>query len=121
MANKQLFKTSRGRATPAATTKNQAGGLAYEFTPEHTLAQLAFTGTFSDTYYGKATDQLDALRKAADQVSPTFLAKCAIAASIDGFARRRNRVATGSRPPGSRRPTTLPWSRTNRARSPKYC
>ena len=85
MANKQLFKTSRGRATPAATTRNQAGGLAYEFTPEHTLAQLACTGTFSDTFYGKAKDQLDALRLAADKVDPTFLAKCAIYARQKGY------------------------------------
>lgn len=85
MANKTLFNSTRGRAVPAATTKNQAGGLAYEFTPEHTLAQLAFTGTFSDTFYGKAADQLDALRQAADKVSPTYLAKCAIAAREKGY------------------------------------
>ena len=86
MANKQLFgQTPRGRTVPAADTKNQAGGLAYSFTPEHALAQLACTGTFNDTFYGKAVDQLEGVRKAADQCSPEFVAKCAVYARTAGY------------------------------------
>ena len=58
MANKALFRSgTRGQKAPAADTKNAAGGLAYSFTPEHQLAQLAATGTFNDTFYEKASDQ----------------------------------------------------------------
>lgn len=85
MANKTLFGGNRGTSAPAATTTNSAGGLAYSFTPEHALAQLATTGTFNDTFYTKAEDQLKALKEAADQVSPDFLAKCAIYAREKGY------------------------------------
>lgn len=85
MANKNLFKTSRGRATPVATAVNAAGGKAYEFTPEHALAQLAFTGSFNDTFYQKAVDQLTGIRQAADKCSPTYIAQCAIAAREKGY------------------------------------
>jgi 60 kDa SS-A/Ro ribonucleoprotein len=86
MANKQVFGTAtRGRAVTPTDTKNQAGGLAYSFTPEHALAQLACTGTFNDTFYGKAVDQLDGIRKAASQCSPEFVAKCAVYARTSGY------------------------------------
>jgi 60 kDa SS-A/Ro ribonucleoprotein len=86
MANKALFRTaSRGRQAPPADTKNAAGGMAYSFTAEHQLAQLASTGTFNDTFYEKGKDQLDALRHAADKVSPEFIAKCAVYAREKAF------------------------------------
>lgn len=85
MANQNLFKSSRGAVAPATTSINQAGGQAYEFTPEHALAQLACTGNFNDTFYGKAADQLEALRQAASKCSPKFLAQCALYAREKGY------------------------------------
>jgi 60 kDa SS-A/Ro ribonucleoprotein len=86
MANKALFgKTQRGPKVREADTKNRAGGVAYKFGAEHALAQLACTGTFNDTFYGKGVDQLDAIRKAADQCSPEFLAQCAVYARQKGY------------------------------------
>ncbi len=86
MANKQVFgKTPRGQRVPEADTRNQAGGLAYSFGPEHALAQLACTGTFNDTFYGKAVDQLEGIRKAADQCSPGYIARCALYARQKGY------------------------------------
>ena len=86
MANKAVFGTAqRGQAVTPTDTKNQAGGLAYSFTPEHALAQLACTGTFNDTFYGKAVDQLEGIRKAADQCSPLFVAQCAVYAREKGY------------------------------------
>jgi len=86
MANKALFgRAPRGRHVPAADTKNQAGGHAYSMTPEHALAQLACTGTFNDTFYGQAADQLEGIRQAADQCSPEYVAKCAVYAREKGY------------------------------------
>ncbi len=85
MANKSVFGSSTvGRTIPKATTVNKAGGIAYEYGPQHALAQLAVTGTFNDTFYGTAVDQLEAVKIAADQVSPEFLAKAAIYAREKG-------------------------------------
>ena len=85
MANKAIFQgATAGRSVPATDTVNNAGGRAYEFGPKHALAQLACTGTFNETFYGTAVDQLEGIRKAADQVEPTFLAKCAVYARQKG-------------------------------------
>ena len=90
MANRNLFKSAQpGRAVPPADTRNAAGGLAYAMTPEAALAQLACTGTFNDTFYGKAVDQLEGIRKAADQCSPEFVAKCAVYAREKGYMKQR--------------------------------
>ena len=43
----------------------------------------AVTGTFNDTFYGAAEDQLDALRQAADACSPRYVAQAAV------YARQR--------------------------------
>jgi 60 kDa SS-A/Ro ribonucleoprotein len=90
MANKDLFKaaprTSSVQATiPTATTVNQAGGRAYALPNELALAQLAATGTFNDTYYGKGSDQLDAIKRAADGVSPLFVGQTAAWARTKGY------------------------------------
>lgn len=86
MANKAIFgRTPRGPKAQDADTKNRAGGAAYSFSAEHALAQIACTGTFNDTFYGKAVDQLEGVRKAADQCSPEFIAKCALYAREQGY------------------------------------
>lgn len=86
MANPGLFG-SRGPATPPADTTNQAGGLAYQLTPKHALAQLAATGFFSDTYYADAQSQLDSLLTLVAQVDDDrFLARLAI------YSRQRGKM-----------------------------
>ncbi|MGE3670492.1 MAG: RNA-binding protein [Polyangiaceae bacterium] len=85
MANKQLFKSGKGRLLPQAKTQNQAGGIAYAFGPKHALAQFAATGTLSATFYASAESQLEQLIGFADQVSPEFLAKTAIYMRQQGF------------------------------------
>lgn len=86
MANKALFKNaSPGVAAPQTDTVNRAGGRAYSFSAEHALAQIACTGTFNDTFYGTGVDQLEGIRKAADQCSPEFVAKTALYAREKGY------------------------------------
>ena len=85
MANKNLFGSSRGRHVPATDTKNLAGGTAYKFTTKHALAQIATTGTFSQTYYAKPDAQLSDALKFANEVPVKFLAKCAVYARTQGY------------------------------------
>lgn len=77
--NKNLFK-SRGsrRATPRPDTRNHAGGLAYSKTKQHALAQYAVTGTFSDTYYAGAGEQMKEVHNLASSCEPQFLAQLAV-------------------------------------------
>lgn len=92
MANKSVFKSKSPSTVPAGAhkvaptdTTNRAGGAAYSMTAEHALAQLACTGTFNDTFYAKGVDQLEGIRKAADQCSPEFIAKTALYAREKGY------------------------------------
>ena len=86
MANKKLFGSALpGRTVPKTDTTNRAGGKAYAFGPEHTLAQLACTGTFNDTPSATVADQLETIRKAASQCSPEFIAQCAVYAREKGY------------------------------------
>lgn len=84
MANHQLFQTLRGTLLPAATVRNQAGGVAYALSPKHQLAQLAATGCLHSTFYAQAQDQLDAVQALAREVDPVFLAKTALYARRAG-------------------------------------
>ena len=77
MANKSLFSSFPGR-TPQANSVNNAGGLAYEMSPKHALAQLAATGCFNSTFYTAAEDQMNKVLELAQQVEPEFVAKVAI-------------------------------------------
>jgi 60 kDa SS-A/Ro ribonucleoprotein len=83
MANKNLFKTVRGKLIPRADTRNRAGGKAYSFSPKHGLAQYAATGCLGRTFYASAEEQLDETLALAAQLPPEFVAKCAV------FARRK--------------------------------
>lgn len=81
MANTQLFNTKKAvkqRGVPVADAKNAAGGKAYSRSAEEALAQYAATGTFGNTFYVKAEDQLKEVGKLALEVSPEFLAKVAV-------------------------------------------
>lgn len=89
MANFRLFSNRKAAAVrrnvPKATAKNLAGGPAYAFTPKHALAQLATTGTFNNTFYADAREQLDAVSLLADEVDNEFLAKTAVYARQSAF------------------------------------
>lgn len=49
MANKSVFASIVGKLMPSTDALNYAGGPAYAYTPRHTLAQIAATGTFGRT------------------------------------------------------------------------
>ena len=75
--NKNLFGTKK-KTAKYSTAVNLAGGIAYDTGAEHSLAQYACTGTFNGTFYASAKDEMTKVIELANQVSPTFLAKCAV-------------------------------------------
>jgi len=77
MANPILFK-SAARQAPAADGRNDAGGRAYAFSPQHALAQYAATGCLNQTYYVTATDHLQRLPTLCAQVPADFIARTAV-------------------------------------------
>lgn len=83
--NKNLFQSVRGALLPPATTVNDAGGAAYELSPEATLARVAVTGCFGRTYYASAELQLDRLLALLPQVSADFIARTALYARHRGY------------------------------------
>ncbi len=85
MANKNLFQTLRGALIPQATTRNDAGGAAYELAPKAALARMAVTGCFGRTYYASPELQLDRVLEAARQVDTDFLARTALYARRKGY------------------------------------
>ncbi|NUO77751.1 MAG: RNA-binding protein [Lysobacter sp.] len=78
MANTQLFSSIRGALLPAATARNEAGGLAYARDPRSALALYAATGCFNGTYYADADGQLQRVLALCAQVEPDFVARTAI-------------------------------------------
>lgn len=84
MANTTLFAAHRPTA-PEADAVNHAGGAAYALTADHALAVFAHTGTFNSTFYVSAKDQLDNVRKLANEVRPDRLAKVAVLARTKGY------------------------------------
>lgn len=82
MVNKKLFSSSSGSKK---LIKNNAGGIAHEFNSEHKLAQIALTGTFSNTYYVTAKTQLEEILKLGNVVESQFIGKLAIYARKHGF------------------------------------
>ena len=84
MANKSLFNSLVGRMLPQADTRNEAGGAAYAFSPEHALAQYAATGCTNSTFYASAQDQVQTVLSLAQQVDPAFVARVAVYARERG-------------------------------------
>lgn len=84
--NKNLFRPSPNLVVPTDTTNN-AGGAAYLLTPQETLASIACTGFFGDTFYVKAEDQLKAIVEAAGKCDDQFVAKVAVYARQSGLMR----------------------------------
>ncbi len=85
MANKTLFQTIVGKFTPHTDTVNDAGGQAYQFSPEHALAQYAATGCLNGTFYATAQMQLVRVLNMADKVTPEFIARTALYARHEGY------------------------------------
>lgn len=85
--NKNIFKSASvsSKSVPAADTKNNAGGKAYSMTEKHELAQLVVTGTFGNTYYVSAENQLDRVLKLCDSVPASFVAQAAVYARENGL------------------------------------
>lgn len=76
MANRTLFSTQR--QLPQVTGRNAAGGTAYNFTDEEALCQYVVTGTFRQTYYASAADQLKQVENLVANVRPELIAKAAV-------------------------------------------
>lgn len=84
MANKSLFARALARLLPAADTVNREAAPAYAYAPKAKLAQLAVTGTLSDSFYASAEQHLQEALDAARAVEPRFVAQAAIHARQSG-------------------------------------
>ena len=78
MANTQLFASQRGRLVPKANAFNEAGGAAYQRSPEAALALYAATGCLNGTFYSDAATQLAEVLGLCEAVSPQFVAQTAL-------------------------------------------
>jgi 60 kDa SS-A/Ro ribonucleoprotein len=78
MANFNLFASIRGALPPAATTQNEAGGLAYERNPTAALALYAATGCLNGTFYADGETQLAHVLRLCSEASTEFVAKTAV-------------------------------------------
>ena len=78
MANQSLFKSIVGKLLPKSDARNEAGGKAFAYTPQHALAHYAVTGCLNSTFYASAETQLAKVIELAGAVSPEFIAKTAV-------------------------------------------
>ena len=74
--NKAIFQSVS--SLPAANAVNDAGGKAYSMGAKAGLAQFAATGTFNNTFYVTAEEQLKQSLDLVKQVDDTYLAKVAV-------------------------------------------
>lgn len=84
MANKSLFASAIAKLLPATDSVNREFAPAYAYGPQARLAQLAATGTLSDSVYASAETHLAETIEAAKAVDPLFVAKAAIYARKAG-------------------------------------
>ncbi|MEM6858442.1 MAG: VWA domain-containing protein [Pseudomonadota bacterium] len=84
MANKNLFSSALAKFAPRTNATNYEGAVAYAYEPKAKLAQLAATGTFSDSFYSDADTQLADVLATAAKVDPVWVAKCAFYARQSG-------------------------------------
>jgi len=73
--NKELFKSSKVDVTD---TLNNAGGKAYNLSDKAALAQLVCTGTFNNTFYTSADEQLNKVLELCKKCDLEYVAKLAI-------------------------------------------
>ena len=85
MANKNIFKSIKGKLIPAADAVNDERAPAYAFTPKHALAQYAATGCLNSTFYANAQDQLTKVIELCREVDAEFIARTAIYTREQGF------------------------------------
>ncbi len=87
MANKSVFGSAKRGQTPVpATAVNEAGGRAFAFTDKHALAQFAATGTFNDTFYVSAEDQVTKVLELCAKIQDVnFLGKVALYSREKGY------------------------------------
>lgn len=78
MSNSQLFQSYRGAQVAQPNTRNEAGGVAYQRSPEAALALYAVTGCLHNTFYADAQAQLDTLVTLCDAVTPAYVAQVAL-------------------------------------------
>jgi 60 kDa SS-A/Ro ribonucleoprotein len=78
MSNTQLFQNYTGAQVARTDALNEAGGAAYQRSPEANLALYAVTGCLNGTFYADAQTQLDTLVALCDAVTPVFVAKVAL-------------------------------------------
>lgn len=83
MANTSVFQ-SVFQKQMVPDTVNAAGGAAYARTDEAKLASYAMLGTFNDTYYVGAAQQLTECLELAKSVDELFVAKLAVYARTHG-------------------------------------
>lgn len=83
--NHNLFRTSKGRQLPTTDAQNNAGGVAYAYSDEQALAQLAVTGTFGNTFYQTGEQQLDHVLELCPKVSPEYVGQVAVYAHEKGY------------------------------------
>lgn len=83
--NKDVFKASQEIDVENLLTINHAGGKAYRLTSKQALAQMVNTGTFSNTFYADALEQLEQVLAFAMQTESEFLAKLAVYARQQGY------------------------------------
>ena len=65
--------------------KNEAGGNAYKLKPIDALTQYVMTGTFSNTYYTNAKEDLQKVMEWCDQVDTLYLAQLAVYGRKHGY------------------------------------
>lgn len=91
MVNKSVFPAPVSQKTsarfPQADTVNEAGGVAYSYTPKHALAQFVGTGTFNGTYYSDEQEQLKKFLELSRSpaIDDAFIAKTAIWGREKGY------------------------------------
>ncbi len=78
MANKSIFNSTRKSSIPVTNTVNKAGGRAYDLGAEGSLAQYVVTGTFNQTFYASANEQVEKVIELANQCSDEFIAQAAV-------------------------------------------
>jgi 60 kDa SS-A/Ro ribonucleoprotein len=85
MANKNLFKSAKGKLIPATTAINEVHAPAYMLSPKHQLAQYAATGCLNATFYATANEQLAKVIELCAELDAEFIAKTAVFCRERGF------------------------------------
>lgn len=78
-------KTIGTKTQPKFDTLNEAGGQAFSLSDKESLAQLALTGTFNNTFYTSAEDQLATFKKMAQKCDSRFIAQLAVYARNEAY------------------------------------